>query len=46
MIYGQICNSTRFYAINDRFSKAFEFINKAKTQELSVGKYEIDGENI
>ena len=46
MIYGRISDSSRYYAINEMFPKAFEFIQRAKKEELSVGRYEIDGDNL
>ena len=46
MLYSQLNKSSRYYAINDNFSKAFEFIMRVKKENLLVGRYEIDGDNI
>jgi YhcH/YjgK/YiaL family protein len=35
-----------FEGINPRFSKAFEFLKKAVSEDFADGNYEIDGENI
>jgi len=39
-------NSKMYYGLNGKFEKAFNFIKKATEENLSVGKYEIDGTEI
>ena len=46
MIFDNIKNCKIYDGVNDKFEKAFEFIQKAVAEKLEVGKYEIDGEKI
>ena len=46
MIIDQITNSHLYYALNPRINHAFSYIHQADLSAISVGKYEIDGENI
>lgn len=46
MIFDNITNCERYYGINDKFEKAFEFIKKAIDENMQVGRYEIDGEEV
>lgn len=46
MIIDTLKNCENYYRINERFEKAFDFIKKACAENLTVGKYEIDGKNL
>ena len=46
MIIDNINNCEKYYDVNPRFRKAFEFIKKAVEENLGVGKYEIDGTDV
>ena len=46
MIIDTLKNCKCYYGVNERFEKSFDFIKKACEENLSVGKYEIDGKNI
>lgn len=46
MIFDNIKNCKMYYGVNDKFEKAFEFIQKVIAEKFEVGKYEIDGEKI
>ena len=46
MILDLVENCERYYGVHKKFREAFEFIKKAIQDDLPVGKYEIDGENV
>ena len=46
MIFDNIKNCKMYYDLNSNFEKAFAFIHKAMEEELEVGKYEIDGNDV
>ncbi len=46
MIFDTIKNCKNYYAVNDKFKKAFDFIKQAEKEDLPVGKYEIDGKEL
>lgn len=46
MVLDKIENYKLYENINDRITKAFEYLNKTDLVQLESGKYEIDGENI
>ncbi|MBE5821159.1 MAG: DUF386 domain-containing protein [Clostridiales bacterium] len=46
MVLDKLNNSNMYYVLNDKFENAFEFIKKATKENLPVGKYEIDGDNL
>lgn len=46
MIFDKFVNCNRYYSSNENFNKAFDFIKKAIAENLPVGKYEIDGEDV
>ena len=45
MILGNISNYNN-YLFNEKFKKAFDFLEEFGKNPLPVGKYEIDGENV
>lgn len=46
MILDVLENAHRYLALNRGFAKAFEFLLRPDLKELSVGKYEIDGDRV
>ena len=46
MIFDSIANADLYTSVHPRFQAAFDFIREAITEELAVGKYEIDGKNL
>ena len=46
MIFDNIKNCKTYYGAHPKFEKAFSFIEKAFSENLEVGKYEIDGKEI
>lgn len=46
MILDVLENTRRYLALNKRFAKAIEFMVRPDLKELTVGKYEIDGERL
>jgi len=46
MILDILENSERYLSLNKGFVKAFEFLNRSELNELAVGKYEINGEQV
>lgn len=46
MILDNLKNSTMYYGLNSKFEKAFNFIKKAVDENLPVGKYEVDGNEV
>lgn len=46
MIFDNLKNSKMYYGVNEDFEKAFKFIEKAATEKLPTGRYEIDGDNV
>lgn len=46
MICDSLSRCQRYYSVHDRFEAAFDFIRKAVSESLAVGKYELDGKNL
>jgi YhcH/YjgK/YiaL family protein len=46
MIFDSLKNSGKYLTVHPLFAAAFEFIGKAINEDLPIGKYEIDGNNI
>lgn len=46
MILDILENAHRYFPLNERFEKAFEFLIHSGLTELSAGEYTIDGEHI
>ncbi len=46
MIIDTLKNCNLYCTDNEKFKKAFAFLQKATSENLSVGKYEIDGEDV
>ena len=46
MVIDKIENCKLYFNVYENFEKAFAFIQKAETENLPVGKYEIDGKNL
>ncbi len=46
MVFDNIKNAEKYYALHKNFGKAFEFIKKAVAENLDCGKYVIDGEDV
>ena len=46
MILDVLENAQKYLTINEGFAKAFEFFSRPELDELSIGKYEIDGDRI
>jgi YhcH/YjgK/YiaL family protein len=46
MILDVLENAHRYYALNEGFAKAFEFLARPDLKQLPDGKYEIDGDRI
>jgi YhcH/YjgK/YiaL family protein len=46
MILDILENAHRYTGLNKGFAKAFEFLSRPDLKELSVGRYEIDGERV
>jgi len=46
MILDVLENGHRYLALNKGFAKAFDFLVRPDLKELSIGKYEIDGERV
>ena len=46
MIVDNFKNRHQYYSVNDKFEKAFGFIEKAVKENFDIGKYEIDGKEI
>ena len=46
MIIDNLKNCEMYYPVNINFEKAFNFIKKALSENLPVGKYEIDGKDV
>ena len=46
MIFDTIENCNMYYGLHENFKKAFDFIKKAESENLSAGKYEIDGKSV
>ncbi|MGI6279771.1 MAG: YhcH/YjgK/YiaL family protein [Acutalibacteraceae bacterium] len=46
MIFDTIAHSDKYFGVNEKFLKAFDFIKKATAENLPAGKYEIDGKEI
>lgn len=46
MIFANIKDCKKYGCIHKEFSKAFEFLNNNGLDSLSLGRHEIDGENV
>ena len=46
MIVDVLENAQKYYCINKRFKKAFEYILSSNFAEMKCGRYEIDGKDI
>ena len=46
MIYDNYSNKEKYYAMHDGFKLGFDFIEKAISENLAIGKYEIDGKRV
>lgn len=46
MIFDNMKNKELYYGVNEKFEEAFKFIEKAVAENLPVGKYEIDGQEL
>lgn len=46
MIFDNLKNSSNYFGMHENFKKAFEFLKKATDENLPIGKYELDGENL
>lgn len=46
MILDKIQNKKSYANLNDKFQKAFKFLTENNLEELAVGKYEIDGNDV
>ncbi len=46
MIYDLISNKDLYTNLGEKFKKAFDFIVKGTEEDIAVGKYEIDGDDV
>ena len=46
MIIDALSNAEKYIHLHPLFAKAFEFINSQNLQEIAVGKYPVDGDNL
>ncbi len=46
MIIDNMKNAARYAGVHKGFAEGFAFIERAKKEDLAVGKYEIDGDNV
>ena len=46
MVFDNLKNCELYYGMHPRFKEAFDFIKKALSENLAVGKYEIDGKEL
>ena len=46
MIFDSIENKNHYISLNKNFEKAFKFIENNNLEEVSNGRYEIDGDNV
>lgn len=46
MIFDNIKNCKMYFGINPNFEKAFSFINRVFEENLEVGRYEIEGDEV
>ena len=46
MIIDNLKTASRYAAMCEGLAKGFSFIERAKKENLAVGKYEIDGDNV
>ena len=44
MILDSIQNAERYYALNARLKKVFDFLATADVESLAVGRHDIDGD--
>src|ERR1700749_1440658 len=46
MIIDTIANAAKYYSVHPLFARAFQYILGADLNNIEMGKYEIDGENL
>ncbi len=46
MVYDNLKNCAKYYALHPNFKKAFDFITDALAEKKPLGKYEIDGKDV
>ena len=46
MIIDRLDNSQNYYALGERFAKAFEYLKETDFTDVEPGKYELDGSNL
>lgn len=46
MIFDTLKNSAYYESINPRFGAAFDFLEKATREDLPVGRYELEGDDL
>ena len=46
MVFDNIKNANLYFTLNPKFETAFNFIKKAVKEDLPIGKYEVEGEEI
>ena len=46
MVFDSLENASQYFSLNTQFEQAFTYLQKQELKNLSVGKYEIDGDNI
>jgi YhcH/YjgK/YiaL family protein len=46
MIIDTIANAPKYFSLHPLFAKAFEYINTTDLENILLGKYEIEGENL
>ena len=46
MIFDKLKNAHKYYGLNPRFEKAFNFLKTADLENITAGEYEIDGKNV
>ena len=46
MIIDTIANAEKYFGVHPLFAKAFEYINKTDLNNIEMGRYEIDGDNL
>jgi biofilm protein TabA len=46
VVFANIKDAEKYYQLNSKFQKAFDFLKSNDLAKMEAGKYEIDGENI
>ena len=46
MIIDNFKNCERYYSVNKRFKKSFDYISETDFEKLPCGRYEIEGKNL